>query len=170
MFKLDRALPFCLDFTVISHLNTRTIKGLKRTEIFSGCIHMVGSSRINEEGMCWCATSLQCLAFPLVLFILFFRFILPCTSRCINVMFLQKKSHFIKLSSHSGTFEMEAPSTVRAEDLAFSILLASLRTWRFFWLLFLHRGFISLLSIDLRRRGVLSTEALIPCKFEHIDL
>ena len=145
MFKLDRALPFFFDFTIIAHLNTRTIKGLKRREWFYGCSHMVGSSRINEEGRCWCAASFQCMSFPWVLLFFFFRVFLPCASRYRNVVLFQEKGHFIKLSSHTGAFWMEAPSTVRAEDLAFSILLYSLQTWRIIWILFLHRGLISLL-------------------------
>ena len=90
----------------LSQTWTRTIKGLTRREWFSGCSHMVGSSRINEEDMCWCAASLQCMAFPLVFFIFFFffRVIRPCASRYRNVMILQKKIHFIKLSSHTGAF------------------------------------------------------------------
>ena len=96
---------------------------------------MVGSSRINEEGRCWCAARFQCMSFPWVFFFFFFfRVFLPCTSRYRNVVPFQKKIHFIKLSSHTGAFWMEAPSTVGAENLSFAILLASLRTWRFFWL------------------------------------
>ena len=72
------------------------------------------------------------MSFHLIFFIFFFRVIIPCARRCSNVMFLQKKSHFIKFSSHIGAFWMEAPSTVRAEVLAFAILLASLRTWSYF--------------------------------------
>ena len=146
MFKLDRALPFGLNFTAIAHPNTRTIKRLQGVEWFSGCNHMIGSSRITEEGMCYWAASLQCMACLFMFFSFFSMVILPCASRYNNVMFLQKKSHFINCSSHTRAFWTKAPSTVRTKDLSFFILLAFLQTWRIIWLLFLHKRLILFLS------------------------
>ena len=77
----------------------------------------------------------------------------------------------INCSSHTSALWMKAPSIVRTKCLSFSILLASLRTWRIFWLLFLYRKLILLLPFILHYLRFSCNQCLISGRLNdpHLD-